>query len=145
MRAMSAPRRYVTITPGPARRIVTLLPKKSPTPMAPPIASMLSCRWVSLRLSSPVSVNLPGKSVGPDARPLADSETLLILAQVEQNFRKATHLFHGVVVNRGNSNHAASRTQPEPLHQPRRVHMAITYPNTRARHGLCDFRRRSFP
>src|SRR5215469_13597322 len=32
--------------------MVTLLPKKRPTPMSPPIAIMLNWRWVSLRLSS---------------------------------------------------------------------------------------------
>src|SRR5215472_11951200 len=33
------------MTAGPASRMVTLLPRNNPTPMAPPIAIMVSCRW----------------------------------------------------------------------------------------------------
>src|SRR5690349_3046367 len=39
------------ITAGPASRMVTLLPRNSPTPMAPPIAIMVSCRWLRRRCS----------------------------------------------------------------------------------------------
>src|SRR5260370_319685 len=106
------------------------------------MASMLSWRWVSLRLSSPVSAAMSNKSPAPGARPWKGSGTSPMLAQIEQHVRKATYLFHGVVVNRGNSNYAAILTQPEPLHQARCVHVAITYPNARVRHGLCDSRRR---
>src|ERR1700730_4150916 len=37
------------MTAGPARRIVTLLPKNKPTPMAPPMAIMVSCLWLKRR------------------------------------------------------------------------------------------------
>src|SRR5215467_9179724 len=37
------------MTAGPASRIVTLLPRNNPTPMAPPIAIIVSCRWLSRR------------------------------------------------------------------------------------------------
>jgi len=45
----------VTITAGPARRIVTVLPRSRPTPIAPPSAIMAICRGTS-RLFSPSSV-----------------------------------------------------------------------------------------
>src|SRR4029077_19852733 len=47
--ARTAPSRYVRITEGPARLMVTLLPKNRPTPMAPPIAIMESWRSVNWR------------------------------------------------------------------------------------------------
>src|SRR5580700_9499949 len=37
------------MTAGPARRIVTLLPRNKPTPMAPPMAIMVSCLWPKRR------------------------------------------------------------------------------------------------
>src|SRR5712692_1890562 len=37
------------MTPGPASSMVTLLPRKRPTPMAPPMAIMVSCRALSRR------------------------------------------------------------------------------------------------
>src|SRR5437868_3738697 len=47
--AINAPKRYVTITPGPASRIVTVLPRNSPTPIALPIAIMAIWRGTSAR------------------------------------------------------------------------------------------------
>src|SRR5437660_8776997 len=44
------------MTAGPARRIVTLLPKNKPTPMAPPIAIMVSWRWPRRRWRPSTSV-----------------------------------------------------------------------------------------
>src|SRR5581483_2916313 len=49
--AMIAQNMCESKTAGPASPIVTLLPRNRPTPMAPPIASMLSCRCVRLRRS----------------------------------------------------------------------------------------------
>src|SRR6185503_15241488 len=43
------------MTPGPARPMVTVLPRNSPTPIAPPIAIMAICRGTSCR-RSPSSV-----------------------------------------------------------------------------------------
>src|SRR5579872_631145 len=37
------------MTAGPANRTVTPLPKNRPTPIAPPMAIMVSCLWVSAR------------------------------------------------------------------------------------------------
>src|SRR5437588_1669178 len=37
------------MTAGPASRIVTLLPRNRPTPMAPPMAIMVSCLWLRQR------------------------------------------------------------------------------------------------
>src|SRR5216684_2853587 len=49
--AISAPKMYVTITPGPASRMVTVLPSSSPTPIALPIAIMAIWRGTSFRFS----------------------------------------------------------------------------------------------
>src|SRR5438034_2154003 len=59
MNAITAPIRYVTMTPGPASRIVTVLPRKRPTPIALPIAIIVSWRDVSCRCS-PSSVEVAG-------------------------------------------------------------------------------------
>src|SRR5215831_4704756 len=37
------------MTAGPANRIVTPLPRNNPTPIAPPMAIMVSCLWLSRR------------------------------------------------------------------------------------------------
>src|SRR5579871_6250391 len=37
------------MTAGPARRILTPLPRNRPTPMAPPIAIIVSCLWLRRR------------------------------------------------------------------------------------------------
>src|SRR5579864_3013323 len=107
--------------------------------MAPPIASMLSWRWVNLRRSSPVSAAWVGTSVVRATESWEESGTLLMLAQIEQDVRKAMYFFHGVVVDRGDSHNAAILTQAEALHQPRRVHMAIANSDARVGHGLGDF------
>src|SRR5579864_7752670 len=44
------------MTAGPARRIVTLLPKNKPAPMAPPMAIMVSWRWPRRRWRPSTSV-----------------------------------------------------------------------------------------
>src|SRR5581483_1162415 len=49
--AMMAQNTCESKTAGPASPMVTLLPRNRPTPIAPPIASMLSCRCVRLRRS----------------------------------------------------------------------------------------------
>src|SRR5579862_21830 len=44
------------MTAGPANRMVTPLPRNRPTPMAPPMAIMVSCLWVRPRCSPSESV-----------------------------------------------------------------------------------------
>src|SRR5262245_33412789 len=56
---------YVTITPGPARPIVTVLPRKRPTPIAPPIAIIVICRELRRRCR-PSSVVGVGATVGAE-------------------------------------------------------------------------------
>src|SRR6185369_9641029 len=67
---MSAPNTYVTITPGPASRIVTVLPRNRPTQIAPPIAIIAIWRGTSLRLS-PSSV---GRGAGSAERVMTRPE-----------------------------------------------------------------------
>src|SRR5215469_4345982 len=106
------------------------------------MASMLSCRWVSLRFSSAVSTAWPGRSFAPDARPSEVSGTLFMPAQIEQDVGKPPYFFHGVVVDCGDSNDPAILAQTEALHQPRRVHVTIAYANACIRHSLRNFCRR---
>src|SRR6186713_896024 len=51
------------MTPGPARRIVTVLPRNKPTPIAPPIAIIAIWRGTSLR-RRPSSVAGAANSAG---------------------------------------------------------------------------------
>src|SRR5471032_2885375 len=64
--AIRAPNRYVMMTPGPASRIVTVLPRKSPTPMALPMAIMAIWRGTSARFS-PSSAGCTGTAAYPDS------------------------------------------------------------------------------
>src|SRR5579859_1170321 len=89
------------MTPGPARRIVTLLPRNSPTPMAPPMASIVSWRCVSLRRSSSTSGGVAGEPPLMDcgARAGRDSEDSPMLCQIEQGVTEAVNLVPCVVVD----------------------------------------------
>src|SRR5271163_4882569 len=128
------------MTPGPARRIVTLLPKKRPTPIAPPMASMLSWRWVSLRRSSPPGEAWPGGgSAAAGARRCAESGASAMFVQIEQDIAEAADLLDGVVVHGGNAHHAGVRADAETIHQAGRVHVAIADSDFLPRHGLGYF------
>src|SRR4029077_4454829 len=94
------------MTAGPARRIVTLLPKNKPTPMAPPMAIMVSWRWPRRRWRpptctvgglSPASVVAtvgPGRSVmAADTGTVKDHEIDVLL----QNVRHRLYVVHCVV------------------------------------------------
>ena len=61
---------------------------------------------------------------------------------MEQNVRKATNFFDGVVVHSRDSNNAAVLAQPEALHQPRCVHVAIAYAHPRVGQRFRHFCRR---
>src|SRR5579863_1555940 len=118
------------MTPGPARRIVTLLPRNRPTPIAPPMASIVSWRCVSLRRSSSAS----GRTAGESALVLMDcggcwrreSEGSPMLRQIEQNVAETVNLIHRVVVDERSTDYAAFQRHAEPLHQARSVHVTIT-------------------
>src|SRR3974390_2864775 len=44
------------MTAGPANRMVTPLPRNKPTPIAPPMAIIVSCLWLSRRCKPSVSL-----------------------------------------------------------------------------------------
>jgi hypothetical protein len=94
------------MTAGPARRIVTLLPKNKPTPMAPPMAIMVSWRWLRRRWRPSTSVVgglLPagvlatigrGRSVmAADTGTVKDHEIDVLL----ENVRHGLYVVHCVV------------------------------------------------
>src|ERR1700752_1972550 len=94
------------MTAGPARRIVTLLPKNRPTPMAPPMAIMVSWRcprrrWrpstsvVGGHLSASVLATVgPERSVmAADTGTVKDHEINVLF----ENFRYRLYVVHGVV------------------------------------------------
>src|SRR6185437_12053924 len=129
------------ITPGPARRIVTLLPRNRPTPMAPPMASMVSWRCVRRRWSASISGGVAGEPSPMDCGERAgrESEISPMPGQIEQGVTEAVNLVHGVVVDERRADDAAVLPQSKALHQARGVHVAVANSDSRAGHGLCDF------
>src|SRR5580658_8076384 len=104
------------MTPGPARRIVTLLPRNSPTPMAPPIASIVSCRCVSLRFSSPASRGATYCEPSLEDCGVClcrESEGSAMLCQIEQGVTETMNLIDCVVVDQGGANNAAFQAHVE--------------------------------
>src|SRR6185503_19735391 len=97
IRAMPAPRRYDKITPGPARRIVTLLPRNRPTPIAPPMAIMVSCLWPRRRCRP--SASCAGCLPAADAAIEERDGSVMGLGYGCQSTLKFVHFFHGVVVH----------------------------------------------
>src|SRR5262245_8578128 len=55
------------MTPGPASSMVTLLPRNNPTPIAPPIAIIVSWRGLSLRRKPSLSEKEPSAVCGDSA------------------------------------------------------------------------------
>ena len=86
------------MTPGPASRIVSELPRKSPTPIAPPIVIMVSWRCVRLRLSSgePSAVFAREDAETLKARP--ETSCLLTPNHVTEHLSELVNLLDGVVV-----------------------------------------------
>src|SRR5580704_4696372 len=134
------------ITPGPAMRIVTPLPRNSPTPIAPPMASIESCRWLRRRLNScvgeaPEEDSLSGPFGAADS---AGPRGLSIFAQLLENIAEALNFFGGVVVIERCTDCAAIHCEPEAFHQPRGVHMAVANADSGARHLFCHNLGRNF-
>src|SRR5271155_4504271 len=113
---MTALKRYERMTPGPARRIVTELPRNRPTPMAPPMVIMVSWRCVRLRLSSderPVAVSVGGAGC------------LLTPNHLTQHLSELVNLLDGVVVDYRRAVDAGVESAAETVHQPWRVHVSV--------------------
>src|SRR5271170_49812 len=128
------------MTPGPASRIVTELPRKSPTPIAPPIVIMVSWRCVSARLSSGElsGVSSSFKAIG--AR--AGVACLSTPNDVTKNLPKLANFLDGVVVDKRRTVDTGVEAGAQALHQSRSVHVAVPNANAAVRHGLGDERRR---
>src|SRR5437660_9904580 len=89
------------MTAGPASRMVTLLPRNRPTPMAPPMAIMVSCRWLRRRWrpspSGAESFPAPAKGCSSvmtaHAGRFKDQQMDVLLKDFGERF----HIVHGVV------------------------------------------------
>src|SRR5271170_7674762 len=124
------------MTPGPASRIVRELPRKSPTPIAPPIVIMVSWRCVSLRLSSgePPVVFATADAAAIEARP--EAPCLLTPNHVTEHLSELVNLLDGVVVKNRCTDDPGVEANAEMLHQPRRVHVSVANANAAIRHGF---------
>src|SRR5579884_1989203 len=105
--AMMAQNTCDSKTAGPASPMVTLLPRNRPTPMAPPMASILSCRCVKLRRSAS----------GGESDTAGDWSG--IRSYGRQHLTEPGDLFLSVVVHERCANGALRIRQAEALHEPR--------------------------
>src|SRR5579864_7976146 len=94
------------MTAGPASRIVTLLPRNKPTPIAPPIAIMVSWRWLKRRCKP--STSGVGDVSPASAVPILECWRSVITANtgrvenqeiqmLPQHFRDGLYIIAGVV------------------------------------------------
>src|SRR5271155_1606524 len=138
MRATMALKRYERMTPGPASRIVTELPRKSPTPIAPPIVIMVSWRCVSARLSSG---ELSGGSATLKAIGARGGVACLLPPNdVTKYLPELVNLLEGVVVDKRCAVDTDVEASAQALHQSWSVHVAVTNANAAVRHDLGDNR-----
>src|SRR5205809_5215731 len=85
------------MTAGPARRTVTLLPKNKPTPMAPPMAIMVSCLWPRRRwrpsTSGVAGTDGSGSDIAANPGAFKNQQIDILL----EDFRDCLNVVHGVV------------------------------------------------
>src|SRR5215469_5846276 len=128
------------MTPGPASLMVTELPRKSPTPIAPPMVIMVSWRCVSARLSWG---ELPAASAALGAIGSGAAVTCLSAANhVTKYLPEFVNLLDRVVVNERRPVGTDLQADPQALHQSRGVHVAVTNSDAVLRHGFCNQCRR---
>src|SRR3984957_7635748 len=132
---MTAPRRYDKITPGPASRMVMLLPRNRPTPIAPPRASMVSWRGVSRRCRfSGGDETLAGEL----SRRCAGRGASGIAAHWKDYVAEAMDFFYSVVMYKRHADCARLRVQTQPPHESRCIHVPIANSDARIRQCLGD-------
>src|SRR2546421_6953728 len=94
------------MTAGPASRMVTLLPRNRPTPMAPPMAIMVSCLWLRRRWrpSASGTGSFPATGAAPAAKGCSSVMTAHAGRFKDQqmdvllkDFGERFHVVHGVV------------------------------------------------
>src|SRR5258708_6855418 len=128
------------MTPGPASRMVTVLPRKSPTPIAPPIVIIVSWRCVSARLSSG---EFSGEAASFEAIRVGEGLACLLTPNhVTEHLPELANLLDGVVVDKRRAVDTDFEAGAQALHQPRSIHVAVTNGNAAVSHCLCDERRR---
>src|ERR1700739_3510737 len=128
------------MTPGPASRMVTELPRKSPTPIAPPMVIMVSWRCVSARLSSVEFSRVRAGSKAIGAR--AEVPCLSPPNHVKEYLPELVNLVEGVVVDDRRAVDTGVEARAQALHQSRCVHVSVTNANASVRHSLGDECRR---
>src|SRR2546428_12227035 len=129
--------------------MVTLLPRKRPTPIAPPMAIMVNCLWLNCRCkpSDSPELLLSGMSQrcgAAEGRVLSVGGIFPRPASATSNraqvFCEAAYLLQRVVVHQRAANGAALQGNSQPLQQPRRVHVSV--PHSDAPIGKCGGHRR---
>src|ERR1700677_3410582 len=128
------------MTPGPASLIVRELPRKSPTPIAPPIVIMVSWRWVSLRLSSGELSVVFARADSETVKAWTEAPCLLTPNHVTEHLPELVNLLKGVVVENRCADDTSVEAKTEMFHQPRRVHVSIANANAAIRHGFGNAR-----
>src|SRR5215469_1719619 len=122
------------MTPGPASLMVTELPRKRPTPMAPPRAIMVSWRCVSARLSSEGPAGEWAALEAIDA--VGAAARLPAANQVTKYLSELANLLNRVVVDKRCAVDAGVEADAEAVHQSRGVHVAISNADAALGHGL---------
>src|SRR5580704_15011933 len=138
---MTAPRRYDKITPGPASRMVILLPRNRPTPIAPPRASMVSWRWVSRRWR----FSGAGETLTREfSRRCAGCGASGMAAHWQDYVTEAMDFFYRVVMHERHANRPRLRVQTQPPHESWCIHVPVANSDAGIRECLGDASRMLF-
>src|SRR6267143_784019 len=126
--------------PGPASSMVTLLPRNRPTPIAPPMAIIVSWREFSRRCSSPNSRGgvavltsrcdtKPPEYLSKQHLTLCDPlvQFRLIACDTAQHIDKLADLLDGVVVDERCPNGSSFWRNPHATEETWRVHIPISH------------------
>src|SRR5581483_2477123 len=103
------------MTPGPASAMVTLLPRKRPTPIAPPMAIMVSWRELRRRWRSASAAGAAAMDCFRSA--IVESS----VRDVFQHVSKPVHFFFVVVVDQRGSDRSDVGSNAHPAKQARGV------------------------
>src|SRR5580704_1731861 len=133
---MTAPRRYDKITPGPASRMVMLLPRNRPTPIAPPRESMVSRRCRFSGAGEALAVELSRTCAGRGASGIA--------AHWQDYVAEAMDFFYRVVMHERHADRPRLRVQTQPPHEARCIHVSIANSDAGIRECLGDASRMLF-
>src|SRR5258708_28417939 len=131
------------MTPGPARRMVSLLPRNNPTPMAPPMAIMVSCLWPRRRWRPSASgaasgtattaetcCSLIGSPIAANVRRFRNQKVDILL----KNFDDRLYIIHRVVNMEGDTQ-AVVAVRGDDVVLGRLLHPCVRIPCLRHHHS----------